>query len=67
MWQAQFMATLAQMLGRQVEVVYQYDTVYHGLAVKLTPTEAIRVSKMTGVRRVQPDRLHYPQDEGDLR
>lgn len=61
--QAQFIAALSQSLGRPVEVVYQYDTVFRGFAVKLTPAEVLKVSKMAGVRRVQPDVPRYPQEK----
>lgn len=61
--QARFIAALTQTLGHPVEVVYQYKTVFNGLAVKLTPAEALKVSRMAGVRRVQPDASRYPQQK----
>jgi hypothetical protein len=58
-----FMAVLNQLLNRPVEVVYEYGTVYNGLAVKLTPQEAAKVAKLDQVRQVLPDSQRFPQDQ----
>jgi hypothetical protein len=58
-----FVTVLNQTLNRPVEVVYEYGTVYNGLAVKLTPQEAVKVAKLDEVRQVLPDSRRYPQDQ----
>jgi hypothetical protein len=58
-----FIAVLNQILNRPVDVVYEYGTVYNGLAVKLTPQEAAKVAKLEQVRQVLPDSQRFPQDQ----
>jgi uncharacterized repeat protein (TIGR01451 family) len=50
-----FVAEAEALLGRGVEVVYNYRIANNGLAVKLTPAEAALVAKLDGVVFVQPD------------
>lgn len=63
--QGRFIEAMEQTLKRPVEVVYQYTTVFNGMAVKLTAKEAVKVAGMEGVRQVQPDTRRYSQDEGN--
>jgi len=53
--QANLIADMEQNLERSVELVYQYFAGNNGIAVWLTPAEAIEVSSMTGVTFVQRD------------
>lgn len=57
--QDSFIATMQASLGRQVEVVFRYDAVLNGLAVRLTPQEAVSVASLSGVARVAPDEERF--------
>ena len=48
-------AAIEAELGRDVDVVYRYDAVYNGIAVRMTGAEAEKVSSLPGVRRVVRD------------
>ena len=42
-------------VGRDVDVVFRYDAVFNGIAVRLTPAEAQLVASLPGVRSVERD------------
>jgi subtilisin family serine protease len=58
--QAQLIAAMEQSFGHQVEVVFQYDAAYNGMAVRLTAREAADLVTFPGVVDVQPDFVLYP-------
>jgi hypothetical protein len=58
-------AVLNQTLNRPVEVIYEYGTVYNGLAVKLSPQEASKVAKLDQVQRVLPEAQRFPRDRAN--
>ncbi|CAN5613021.1 hypothetical protein BH23CHL7_BH23CHL7_07600 [soil metagenome] len=52
-------------LGRNVEVVFRYDAVYNGIAVRINANEAQRVAGLPGVRQVERDSTrHLHTDNG---
>ena len=51
--QSQLVAAMEQVLGRSVDVAYQYYAANNGIAVSLTPDEARAVSRLPGVVFVQ--------------
>lgn len=61
--QSEFISTMDTLLGRNVEVVYQYQIANNGLAVKLTPAEAEAVAALPGVIFMQPDFQREPQTD----
>ncbi|HNB52995.1 MAG TPA: S8 family serine peptidase, partial [Anaerolineales bacterium] len=61
--QSQAVAAMEQSLGRSVEVKYQYLNVLNGLAVAMSASEAMRVSKLPGVLSVTPDTIKYLDTE----
>jgi hypothetical protein len=58
--QAQLIAAMEQSFGHQVEVLFQYDAAYNGMAVRLTAQEAATLATFPGVVDVQPDFVLYP-------
>lgn len=56
--QAAMLAKIEQELGRPVEVVFTYAVAFNGMALVLTPAEAERVVRMTGVKQVERDLWH---------
>jgi hypothetical protein len=58
--QAQLIATMEQSFGHKIEVLFQYDVAYNGMAVRLTAQEAGQVAALPGVANVQPDFVRYP-------
>lgn len=52
---AEFLKAAHQALGRQLEVAYEYYAANHGLAVTLTPEEALKIAALPGVIFVQRD------------
>jgi hypothetical protein len=52
---AQLTATMEQALGRSIDVLYRYDAVLNGLAVRLSAQEAKVVARLPGVRQVERD------------
>uniref|UniRef100_J3MMD1 Subtilisin-like protease n=1 Tax=Oryza brachyantha TaxID=4533 RepID=J3MMD1_ORYBR len=50
--------TVASAAGR---ILYTYDTVMHGFAVRLAADEARRMSRVPGVTAVREGRMYYPQ------
>lgn len=53
--QAELVGNMENVLGRSVEVVYQYTTANNGIAARMTPDEARLVSGLPGVTFVQRD------------
>ena len=53
--QAQFLLSAENNLNREIEAIYQYDVVYNGVALPLTPEEALTIAKIPGVVNVQRD------------
>ncbi|MEX2227996.1 MAG: Ig-like domain-containing protein [Dehalococcoidia bacterium] len=63
--QATQIAAIEAALGRSVDVVFRYRTVYNGIAVSLTPTEAQTVRGLSGVTRVDREQtLELLTDNG---
>ena len=58
--QALFIQTMAQVLGRPVETLYQYRYAFNGMAVELTALEAKVVTRLPGVRMVQQETIEQP-------
>lgn len=58
--QTQLIAAMEQSFGHEVEVLFQYDAAYNGLAVHLTDGEATAVAAFPSVANVQPDFVRYP-------
>ena len=48
-----FMSKAASAIGNQLDVVYQYRKAFNGMAVRLTPTEAKRLSQMPDVAFIE--------------
>ena len=61
--QAVFLSAAGKALDRDVEVIYQYDVVYNGVAVILAPEEASVLSKIPGVVNIQRDNWHQKQTD----
>ena len=49
--------------GRVLEPLFVYDVATHGVALELTPDEALALSKVQGVRSVQPDFIRRPMTD----
>lgn len=64
--QSQFLQSAEQSLNQPLDVVYQYDVVFNGLAVKATPAEAVRLLKLPGVVSVQRDYWRYPATDTSI-
>jgi subtilisin family serine protease len=61
--QAAFIAKAEKQLGHALNVKFQYQLSLNGMAVELTASEALRLSKMDGVVDVVPDWVEYPQTD----
>jgi uncharacterized repeat protein (TIGR01451 family) len=55
----QFRQNAWQTLAKPLEVIYQYDVVFNGLAIKATPAEAAKLLKIPGVAAVYRDEKQY--------
>jgi uncharacterized repeat protein (TIGR01451 family) len=55
--QAQVIAAMEQTLGRSVDVRFQYLNVFNGMAVQMSAAEAARVSKLSSIVNIVPDKL----------
>ena len=64
--QAQFLKAAQQTLDQSVDVLYQYDVVFNGLAVELTPRQAARLLKTDGVVSIQRDYWRYAATSDSL-
>lgn len=63
--QGEALAAAGARLGRDVAALRQYTRIFNGMALELTPEEADLISRLPGVRRVQPDvRLRLQSDNG---
>ena len=51
-----FIQQLEDQLNRAINVVYEYDTNFHGIAAELSPKEANQISKLPDVIAVTPDK-----------
>lgn len=51
--QASFLTLAAERLGRRLDVLHHYRYALNGVAVWLTPAEALEIAKLPGVRRVE--------------
>lgn len=58
--QAQFLSAAEQALGRTIEVKYQYQHAYNGVAIRITPAEASAITNLPGVTLVQKEIFEYP-------
>uniref|UniRef100_J3MMD2 Subtilisin-like protease n=1 Tax=Oryza brachyantha TaxID=4533 RepID=J3MMD2_ORYBR len=54
-------ATTNGTLAAAGRILYTYDTVMHGFAVRLAADEARRMSRVPGVTAVREGRMYYPQ------
>ncbi|WP_420644827.1 DUF7594 domain-containing protein [Candidatus Leptofilum sp.] len=52
---ANYVNNMAQRIGRIVNPVYEYEAGNHGIAVLLSPEEAVEIANMPGVLSVQRD------------
>ncbi len=50
----------AQLLGRDLVPLHVYDHVLNGVALELSPREAVRLREVPGVLDVQPERIESP-------
>lgn len=55
--QSEFIAQMESVLGRAVEVTFQYRNVLNALAVRLSLEEAQRISRLEGVKAVFADKV----------
>lgn len=60
---AETIATMEQALGHGVDVIYRYDVVLNGLAVRLTAQEAKAVAGLPGVIGVQRETIEQPDTD----
>ncbi|MBN1656874.1 MAG: S8 family serine peptidase, partial [Anaerolineae bacterium] len=56
----QFVAAMERTLDRSVEVLYRYDVVLNGMAVRMTGQEAAQVAALPGVVDVQLETIEQP-------
>lgn len=61
--QTSLINTMQASLGRQVEVVFQYDVAVNGMAVRLNSQEAAWVARLPGVISVQVETIEYPDTD----
>ena len=61
--QSEFLTNATEAIGRQPEVVYQYQLAMNGMAVRLTAAEAAALAKLDGVAAVIPDWVEYAQTD----
>ena len=64
--QTALLDAMNQMLGRDVEVRYQYLNVLNGLAVSMNAEEAAQVARLPGVRSVIPDTMRELDTYGSV-
>ncbi len=63
--QQTFIAKAEQKIGSGLTVIYQYKTTFNGLAVKLTQSEAQRLSLLSDVEYIEKEHLeHIETDTG---
>ncbi len=55
--QTQALNAIDVALGRQVEVLFQYQYAFNGFALKLMPAEAVEVAKLPGVSNVWREKI----------
>ena len=53
--QSVLLSSMEQLLGRAIDVSFQYLYAYNGMAVELSADEAAQVARMSGVRSIQLD------------
>lgn len=61
--QATVIGQMNREVGRDVEILYRYQSALNGFAAKLTPSEADTLSKIAGVKAVVPDWVEYKQTD----
>ncbi len=61
--QASFVASAEKVVGRSLDVMYNYDVVYNGVAMTLSPAEASAIAKQPGVAKVTRDQWRYKQTD----
>ncbi|MBN1876585.1 MAG: S8 family serine peptidase [Anaerolineae bacterium] len=61
--QAQFLMNTAEVLGRQVEVLFQYQLAINGMAIKVNAAEANKIAQLDGVMAIVPDWEEYEQTD----
>jgi len=54
----QKLAAIQGKLSRAVKPVFEYDVVLNGMALELTPEEAAKISRLDGIKRVEPDKAY---------
>ena len=59
----QFIAAMEQTLDRSVDVLFRYDVVLNGMAVRLSRQEAAQVAALPGVVDVQIETIEYPDTD----
>jgi subtilisin family serine protease len=59
----QLLAAMEDGFGHEVEILFQYDVAYNGMAVRLTSQEAFELAAFSGVADVQPEFVRYPTTE----
>ncbi|CAM0906534.1 unnamed protein product [Alopecurus aequalis] len=60
-WYASMVTTHSLATNSSARILYTYDTVLHGFAVRLTNDEAQRMSRLPGVSGVYKSRVYYTQ------
>ncbi len=58
--QAQALAKFESTVGHPVKVIYHYDVVLNGMALRLTATEAHEIKALPDVVSVQKEKWYYP-------
>lgn len=58
--QSALLAAMSRELGRSVAAIHQYKTALNGIAVRLSPAEAERMAKLSGVQKVLRDHWSFP-------
>jgi subtilisin family serine protease len=61
--QTDFLLEAGESLKREIEPIYHYDVVFNGLAMLLTPEEALAIANLPGVLNVQRDTWHQKQTD----
>ena len=63
--QSEALAAVRASVGREVAALRQYTRAFNGMALELSKEEADRISRLPGVRRVQPEvKLRLQSDAG---
>ncbi len=55
-----FKQTAEKILGHSLTIMRQYEVAYHGLAIKVTPQEAVKLLDIDGVKVIQREKLSQP-------